>query len=163
MGLFRKEEKTKFIRDEEGRVIKVERTGDTESEYSKLKPKIKEYQHKQKMERLREKQKRAGQYHERAKMRKHTRDLKRKARRMDSEGGIAGFFLGPSKSTSRKPRSSHKRYTPKQKYYVSGGRAYPIHKTVPHKKRSTSSRRKPQRKKPKEMDWFNPSGGGIGF
>jgi len=140
----------------------TERTGDidnTGSEYKKLKPKIKEFEHKQKMAKLLEKKKQAGMRHERAKTRQQIRELKKKTRRMDRDGGIARIILGPpSKRTKSKSYTPKKKKKPKTQYHVVGGKAYPIQPSK-RKKKTKKKSSSHKRSGPGDWDWMNPTGG----
>ena len=157
MGLFRKEEKVHFVRDDAGKVVEVQRSGDVGTPVS---------------DRLLAKQDRKSQRLERRREYRKAYDEARheaKLKRMKQAGSHAGStsmsdrFNNVAGSIQTRPYSTHRNSNPfgsmfdtgmkhpktrkkssSKKYTIVGGKAYPIAGTGKKKKkgkRKTSSRR----------------------
>ena len=169
MGIFRKESKTHFVRDEAGKVIEVQSSGDKprngifrdrspvyhklEKEHYEAHPKESpRYKRQQRIERIGKAAKRidkavVGYNRNRNIMRPGTKQYSSYSPR-NNYNPIGGMFdMGMSRPS--RPRKK----TSKTKYAVVGGRAYPIAGT------GKKSKKKTKRKSTKSYDPFNAFGG----
>lgn len=115
----------------------------------KLKDAVKEFEHKEKMDKLKLKEQKAIKRLEIAKKKRKIRELHKKANRM-AVFRLENILLGGSES-KKNYAPKKKKSKPKTQYHVSGGKAYPIHTPKTKKKPVT-------KKKDYEPDWFNPLG-----
>jgi hypothetical protein len=126
MGWFKKEENVHFVRDENGKVINVERTGDVESAGDKFINEVKAQKRQERMERREVGRERRREYKEAFAEARHKATLER----MKREGGKVGSMNMSQRFNNvanriqaqpySRPYSTHNNYNPFGSMYDKG-------------------------------------------